>query len=315
MVPKLRASAEYFRWSTTVALFSVLLVSALLTLTDACSVFWEFGASSHGSFGRLAGLDTSHTCLGFLGSGFLMHGPFVCYCPVAWEFILCRPLLLLVPGVLLWILTFFLVVLGAVYFCLFQSPIMSTFVFARWLHPLAAVLGTYLEDIFYFTPNKESTAGMNAGSENNLLLRGFFVVAWLLLLVFAWECWSCWDFSIARCGVFVFVHRPSPGRLAMASRVSLTAVTLSLLCNIFLNFMMLLRICVACTYGVSNAALAVLKQSLTTDFKMQRKRNGSFLFSLCFMLLQYLQHWRMGGCQRSTYMCEALPNLCIICRV
>ena len=173
MVPKLRASAEYFRWSTTVALFSVLLVLALLTLADAYSVFWEFGASLHGSFGCLAGLDTSHICMGFLGSGFLMHGPFVRYCPVAWEFVLCRPLLLLVPGVLLWILTFFLVVLGAVYFCLFQSPIMITLIFARWLHPLAA---TCLEDIFYFTPNKESTAGMNAGSENNLLLRGFFVV-------------------------------------------------------------------------------------------------------------------------------------------
>ena len=56
MVPKLRASAEYFRWPTTVALFSVLLVLALLTLADAYSVFWEFGASSHGSFGCLAGL-------------------------------------------------------------------------------------------------------------------------------------------------------------------------------------------------------------------------------------------------------------------
>ena len=58
--------------------FSVLLVFALLTLTDACSVFFEFGASLHGSFGRLAGLDTSHTCVGFLRmpSGFLMHRAF-----------------------------------------------------------------------------------------------------------------------------------------------------------------------------------------------------------------------------------------------
>ena len=58
--------------------FSVLLVFALLTLTDACSVFLEFGASSHGSFGRLADLDTSHTCVGFLHirSGFLMHRAF-----------------------------------------------------------------------------------------------------------------------------------------------------------------------------------------------------------------------------------------------
>ena len=55
MVPKLRASAEYFRWPTTVALFSVLVVLALLTLTDAYLVFWEFGASLHGSFGHLAG--------------------------------------------------------------------------------------------------------------------------------------------------------------------------------------------------------------------------------------------------------------------
>ena len=93
-------AAGYFCLPTTVALFSVLLVLALLTLADAYSVFWEFGASSHGSFGRLAGLDTS------LGSGFLMHGPFLRYCPVAWEFFLCSPLLLLlVPGVLLWILT------------------------------------------------------------------------------------------------------------------------------------------------------------------------------------------------------------------
>ena len=53
--------------------------------------------------GRLAGLDTS------LGSGFLMHEPFLRYCPVAWECFLCRPLLLLfIPGVLLWILTFFM---------------------------------------------------------------------------------------------------------------------------------------------------------------------------------------------------------------
>ena len=43
MVPKLRSSAEYLGWPT-VALFSVLLVSALLTLTDAYLVFWEFSA-------------------------------------------------------------------------------------------------------------------------------------------------------------------------------------------------------------------------------------------------------------------------------
>ena len=60
MVPKLRASAEYFCWPTTVALFSVLLVLALLTLADAYLVFWEFGASLHGLFGRLAGLEISH---------------------------------------------------------------------------------------------------------------------------------------------------------------------------------------------------------------------------------------------------------------
>ena len=77
MVPKLHASVEYFRWPTTVTLFSVLLASALLTLTDACLVFWEFGASSHGLFGCLAGLETSHTCMGLLGSGFLMLGPFL----------------------------------------------------------------------------------------------------------------------------------------------------------------------------------------------------------------------------------------------
>ena len=75
---------------------------------------------------------------------------------------------------------------------------------------------------------------MNAGSENDLLLRGFCVVAWLVLVVLAWECWSCWDFSIARCGVFVFVHRPSHGRLAMASCVSMSC-GFSLLCNYFLE--------------------------------------------------------------------------------
>jgi hypothetical protein len=228
MVPKLRASAEYFRWPTTVALFSVL-VLALLTLVDAYSVFWEFGASSHGSFGRLAGLDTS------LGSGFLMHGPFLRYCPVAWEFFLCRPLLLLlVPGVLLWILTFFMVVLGAVYFCLFSIAYHDHVHLCALVASICSCARHMSRRIFYFTPNKESTAGMNAGSENDLLLRGFCVVAWLVLVVLAWECWSCWDFSIARCGVFVFVHRPSHGRLAMASCVSMNC-GFSLLCNYFLE--------------------------------------------------------------------------------
>ena len=90
-------------------------------------------------------------------------------------------------------------VLGAVYFCLFQLPFMTMFVFARWLHPLAAVLGTclLLEDIFYFTPTKESTAGMNAGSEINEL-RGLCVVAWLLLLVLAWE------FMLGLAGISVY---------------------------------------------------------------------------------------------------------------
>ena len=37
--PTLRASAEYFRWPTTVALFSVLLVLALLTLPFSFSAF------------------------------------------------------------------------------------------------------------------------------------------------------------------------------------------------------------------------------------------------------------------------------------
>ena len=74
---------------------------------------------------------------------------------------------------------------------------------------------------------------MNAGSENDLLLRGFCVVAWLVLVVLAWECWSCWDFSIARCGVFVFVHRPSHGRLAMASCVAMSCGFC--LCNYFLE--------------------------------------------------------------------------------
>ena len=78
---------------------------------------WYFGSLVLHRMDRLVILLASRLLA--LGSGFLMLGPFVRYCPVAWEFFLCRPLLfLIVPGVL-WVLTFF-VVLGAVYFCLFQ---------------------------------------------------------------------------------------------------------------------------------------------------------------------------------------------------
>ena len=114
----------------------------------------------HGSFSCLAGLETSHTCMSLLGSGFFMLGPFkfvhYCLAIVAWEFffaVLCFYLLFQVSFG--YRLSFFLLVLGAVYFCLFQSPfmIMIMFAFARLLHPLAAVLGTclLLKDILYFT--------------------------------------------------------------------------------------------------------------------------------------------------------------------
>ena len=85
------------------------------------------------------------------------------------------------------------------------SSFKFSIVYVHRLHPLAAVLGTCLDDVFYFTPNKKSTAGMNAGSKNDLLLYGLCGVAWLLLLVLAWECWSCWDFMM--CIVFLCIPK------------------------------------------------------------------------------------------------------------
>ena len=93
----------------------------------------------HGSFSCLAGLETSHTCMSLLGSGFFMLGPFkfvhYCLAIVAWEFffaVLCFYLLFQVS---------------------FGYILSFMFAFARLLHPLAAVLGTclLLKDILYFT--------------------------------------------------------------------------------------------------------------------------------------------------------------------